>query len=129
MLQSRFQSYVLGLVLFTASVMVSGCSGKTMTVRFKVNTEPEGAHVVYQMVGPELNEQAEWIYLGSTPIRGIRQIDEDQITEATKITMKAMRAGYYDQIIEWNGKGFWEEAEKSGVIFWTPKLIPQPNNQ
>jgi hypothetical protein len=118
---------VVFILAFT--LMASGCSSKTVSVRFKVNTEPEGAHVVYQLAGAEDNRQDEWIYLGHTPLRGVRQLNEDHITSATKVTLKAMRAGYYDQIIEWDGEGFWAEAEEKGVIFWTPKLIANPADQ
>ena len=37
-----------------------------------------------------------------------------------------MHAGYYDQIREWDGETFWDEAVEREVVFWTPKLIPHP---
>ena len=117
-----------GLVLatFLLTATVAGCSSKTQTVQFKINSEPEGSHVVLNVSGPELPNSADWIYLGHTPIRGVRQIEEDKVSKANKITLKVMHAGYYDQIREWDGDAFWNEAVERGVIFWTPKLIPHP---
>ena len=104
-----------------------GCSAKTQTVQFKINSEPEGSHVVMNVSGPDRQNSGEWIYLGHTPIRGVRQINEDE-AENVKITLKVMHAGYYDQVREWDGEAFWKEAVEKGVIFWTPELIPQAGN-
>ncbi len=116
------------LVLFLAAVVVSGCSSKVQTVQFKINSEPEGSHVVLNVSGPERPNSADWIYLGHTPIRGVRQLTEDE-AEETKITLKVMHAGYYDQVREWDGESFWNEAVERGVIFWTPELIPHPDTE
>ena len=119
----------LMLVSLLLAVTVTGCSSKVQTVQFKINSEPEGSHVVLNVSGPEIPNSADWIYLGHTPIRGVRQISEDKVAEANKITLKVMHAGYYDQIREWDGEAFWNEAVERGVIFWTPSLIPHPNSQ
>lgn len=118
-----------GLVLTSLllTVFLNGCSSKVQTVQFKINSEPEGSHVAYRVSGPEAVNPEEWIYLGHTPIRGVRQISEDEVEDA-KITLKVMHAGYYDQIRDWDGETFWNEAVERGVIFWTPELIPHPNN-
>jgi hypothetical protein len=121
----------VGLLLASLllTVAVTGCSSKVQTVQFKINSEPEGSHVVLNVSGPKLPNSADWIYLGHTPIRGVRQISEDKVAEANKITLKVMHAGYYDQIREWDGEAFWNEAVERGVIFWTPELIPHPNTE
>jgi hypothetical protein len=120
-----------GLVLasFLLAVAVTGCSSKVHTVQFKINSEPEGSHVVLNVSGPKLPNSADWIYLGHTPIRGVRQINKDKVAKANKITLKVMHAGYYDQIREWDGEAFWNEAVERGVIFWTPELILHPNSE
>ncbi|MCK5517095.1 MAG: hypothetical protein KAI39_09500 [Desulfobulbaceae bacterium] len=117
--------YLLMTALFLA-VATTGCSSKTQTVQFKINSQPEGSHVVFNMSGSKLDNSADWLYLGHTPIRGVRQIQENKIVDASKIALKVMHAGYYDQIREWDGPTFWEEAIEKGVVFWTPKLIQQP---
>ena len=116
------------LVAFLLTVFVTGCASNVQTVQFKINSEPEGSHVVLNVSGPERQNSPDWIYLGHTPIRGVRQLDEDDATDV-KITLKVMHAGYYDQIREWDGEAFWNEAVERGVIFWTPSLIPHPNSQ
>ena len=125
---NRLQQEGLVLVALLLAFSVTGCSSKIQTVQFKINSEPEGSHVVLNVSGPELPNSAEWIYLGHTPIRGVRQISEDKVAEANKVTLKVMHAGYYDQTREWDGESFWNEAVERGVIFWTPELIPHPNN-
>ena len=112
----------LGVVV--SMLVVSGCSSKTATVRFKVNSEPEGSHVLYQASGKDLPCGGQWIYLGNTPLRGVHQFSEKQLENTGKITMKVMHEGYLDQTREWDGPSFWEEVEGRGVIFWTPELIP-----
>ena len=34
-------------------LVLAGCGDKTAAVRFKVNSEPEGAYVLYQLSGTE----------------------------------------------------------------------------
>ena len=118
----------LMLTFFLLAVAVTGCSSKVQTVQFKINSEPEGSHVVLNVSGPERPNSADWIYLGHTPIRGVRQLNENDAAGA-KITLKVMHAGYYDQVREWDGEAFWNEAVERGVIFWTPELIPHPNTE
>jgi len=128
MLQTRKRLYFgSGLVvLFSAVLLVlSGCSSPTKTVRMKIHSEPEGAYIIYKVSGSEMPCAGKWIYLGNTPYRGVHQFNEDELEEAGKITLKVMRPGYLDQIMEWDGPGFWEEVESKGVIFWTPELIPE----
>ncbi len=112
--------------LLALLALVSGCSSSVRTVRFKVNSEPEGAHVVYRVLGEDIPCQGQWIYLGNTPLRSVRQFSDEQLEKVGKITLKVMRRGYYDQVREWDGPSFLEEAEGRGVIFWTPELVPQP---
>ena len=104
-------------------LVFSGCSPTSRSVRCKINSEPEGSHVVYKVEGKNSPCGGEWIYLGDTPLRGIRQFDEDQIESAEKIILKVFRSGYHDQVMEWDGRQFWDEVEGKGVIFWTPELI------
>lgn len=110
------------------AVSLTGCASDVQTVNFKINSEPEGSHVVLNISGPDRKNSSDWIYLGHTPIRVARQLKEDEVSHV-KITLKVMHAGYYDQVREWDGEAFWNEAVERGVLFWTPELIPHPNNQ
>ncbi len=118
----------LSVIFFLLALLVlsTACSPTVRTVRFKVNSEPEGAHVVYRVLGDDVPCQGQWIYLGNTPLRSVRQFSDDQLEHIGRITLKVMRRGYYDQVREWDGPSFLEEAEGKGVIFWTPELVPQP---
>ncbi|RUM35748.1 MAG: hypothetical protein DSY50_04095 [Desulfobulbus sp.] len=109
-------------------VGINGCSSDIQTVQFKINSEPEGSHVALKVSGPNRPRSSEWIYLGHTPIRIVRQFVEDDVPGA-KITLKVMHAGYYDQVREWDGEVFLNEAVKGGVLFWTPELVPHPTDQ
>lgn len=112
-------------ILVIALVFLSGCSD-TKTINFKINSVPKGAHVLYQVVGEDVPCQGEWIYLGNTPVQGVRQFDEDLLEDAEKITLKIIHRGYHEQIKEWDGTGFWNEIEERDVIFWAPELIHSP---
>ena len=92
------------LLLLILAALLAGCSSK-QSVQFKINSEPEGAHVVYRVSGVDGPTRGEWIYLGHTPIRVVRQLDEETVTDADTITLKVMRAGYFDQVREvgWRG--------------------------
>lgn len=128
-IRTAYSSLVKAVLVMASALVfttVTGCSSK-MNVQFKINSEPEGSHVVMNINGPELANSNEWIYLGHTPIRGVRQISEENV-ENVKVTLKVMHTGYYDQVREWDGESFWNEAVERGVIFWTPELIPQPSN-
>jgi len=120
--------FVWGIGLFLTLAFLAGCSNKK-TVSFKINSVPKGAHVLYQVVGEDIPCQGQWIYLGNTPVQGVRQFDEDQLEDAEKITLKIMHRGYHDQTKEWDGSGFWKEVEERDVIFWAPELIPSPKEQ
>ncbi|MDX9835699.1 MAG: hypothetical protein RBT36_10895 [Desulfobulbus sp.] len=103
---------------------LSGCGNKTTAVRFKVNSEPEGAYVLYQMSGPDVPCAGEWIYFGNTPLQGIHQFTSKQLKGSDRISLKVMQPGYMDQKKDWAGVAFYDEAMKNGVIYWTPEMIP-----
>ncbi len=105
-------------------LLLVGCGNKTATVRFKVNSEPEGAYVVYQLSGKHVPCAGEWIYIGNTPLQGVHQFSEEQLENSDRITLKVMQPGYIDQKKDWDGPSFLEEAEEKGIIYWTPEMIP-----
>ena len=115
--------FVSAICLFVILLMVSACADKK-SVRFKVNSIPKGAHVLYKVEGGESSCQGHWLYLGNTPWQGVRQLTEDEVEDAEKITLKVLHNGYHEQVKEWDGVGFWEEVEERDVIFWAPELIP-----
>ena len=125
-MRSRCRANTIGsFVLVAASIFfLSGCGDKTASVRFKVNSEPEGAYVVYQMSGTKTPCAGEWIFLGNTPLQGVHQFSKEQLENSDKITLKVMQPGYVEQKKDWDGSSFYEEAQEKGVIYWTPEMIP-----
>ena len=103
---------------------LTGCGDKTAAVRFKVNSEPEGAYVLYQLSGTEAPCAGEGIYLGNTPLQGIHQFTREQLRNSDRISLRVMQPGYMDQKKDWGGEAFYEEAREKGVIYWTPEMIP-----
>ncbi len=119
--------FLLSGCLLAILLMLSGCADKK-TVRFKIDSVPKGAHVLYQVTGGESPCQGQWLYLGSTPLQGVRQFSEREVVGADKITLKIINNGYHDQVKEWDGAGFWQEIEERDVLFWAPELIPSPKD-
>ncbi|MCI5147471.1 MAG: hypothetical protein D3923_18550 [Candidatus Electrothrix sp. AR3] len=117
---------MLFAILPVLLIALTGCGPTIRNMPFKVNSQPEGAHVVFNMSRPLSQAPEDWIYLGNTPLRSVRLLNEKEVEDAGKVTLKVMHAGYYDQVKEWDGQTFWAEAENTGFIFWAPKLIPQP---
>lgn len=122
-----FSRFLLTGCLLASMLIVTGCADKK-TVRFKIDSVPKGSHVLYQVSGGESPCQGQWIYLGSTPLQGVRQLSENEVEDADKITIKVFHNGYHDQTKEWDGAGFWQVVEERDVIFWAPELIPNPKD-
>jgi hypothetical protein len=112
----RCSRNILWPILMLLVVSVTACS-TTNRLTLKVHTEPEGAHIVYQL------DRSSWIYLGVTPLETIEVFDDSQIEGEHSFTLKAMRYGYLDQTKEWTGEKLLLENEEQGMIFWTPRLI------
>ena len=124
--KSRFLSISRNRVsLFTllfGLAMLSSCAD-SKSVRFKINSVPKGAHVLYQVEGGDMPCQGKWVYLGNTPLQGVQQFNEGQLADADKITLRILHNGYHEQAREWDGESFWQEIEEKNVIFWTPELV------
>lgn len=120
----RGRRWVSFLVVALALFMLSACGSRVVPVRFKVNSEPEGAYVLYQVQGAEIDCSGKWIYLGSTPLQGVYQFDRKQLQGGEKVSLRVMQQGYMDQTKEWTGATFYEESKDKGLIFWTPEMIP-----
>ncbi|NLZ17327.1 MAG: hypothetical protein GX087_06295 [Desulfobulbaceae bacterium] len=118
------QRYLSFLIAVLVMLMLSACGSRVAPVRFKVNSEPEGAYVLYQVQGTEIECAGKWVYLGNTPLQGMYQFDRKLLRNSDKISLRVMQQGYMDQTKEWTGASFYEESKGKGVIFWTPEMIP-----
>ncbi|NQS71116.1 MAG: hypothetical protein HQQ73_02980 [Desulfobulbaceae bacterium] len=117
----RYVPFLVALVIMT---LLSACGSRVVSVRFKVNSAPEGAYVLYQIQATGAECAGKWIYIGNTPLQGMYQFNRDQLRKNDKIALRVMQQGYMDQTKEWVGSSFYEEAKGKGVIFWTPDMIP-----
>ncbi|PIE57209.1 MAG: hypothetical protein CSA34_00070 [Desulfobulbus propionicus] len=111
-----------------ALLLLGGCSSM-VSVPYKINAEPEGSYLLMQVTGDDEEVPCvnEWVYLGQTPVQGIRQFDSSVLKKIDKVTLKVMHDGFVGQIREWDGEGFWREAEGKGAIYWTPELVETGN--
>lgn len=120
----RGRWWVSFFALALSLCLLSACGSRVVPVRFKVNSEPEGAYVLYQVQGTEIDCSGKWIYLGSTPLQGVYQFDRKQLQGGEKVVLRVMQQGYMDQTREWTGSSFYEESKDKGLIFWTPEMVP-----
>ncbi len=113
-------------LLLSLCLLTSACA-VNRAVSFKINTEPEGATVIYRLnsTKPGKCNTNDWVYLGSTPLEVVRHISTDALTEKNTVSLKVLRPGYTDQVKEWDAETFWEVLSKEKRIFWAPQMVPQ----
>ena len=70
-MKNRISSVCCMAILIAALAVLSGCANKK-TVNFKINSVPKGAYVLYQVVGKDISCQGQWIFIGNTPLQGVR---------------------------------------------------------
>ncbi len=110
------------LLMVGALLLSVGCAS-TRTLRMKVGSEPNGSHVAFQLNKKE-SGNADWIYLGTTPVDAVRTVDLGELKAAPSVKLKVMRSGYKDRVKEWTGAGFWREYKEKDGVFWAPRLVP-----
>lgn len=118
----KFTGLLLKAGTLLSCLMLTSCAS-TQSMNMKIHTEPEGSHIVYRVVQDEVEQDAQWIYLGVTPYQGLTLMDSKAFSEDDTITFKVMRHGYLDQVKEWNGEQFMEEYDREGRLFWAPRLV------
>ncbi len=114
-MKKRKTASYTALLLLTPFLLLAGCASN-YPARFKIHTDPEGAHVIYR------EGASEWIYLGSTPLEVTRSIHKD-LPDDAPIALRAMRNGYLDQTKKWRNEQLEEEMDEKQLILWTPRLI------
>ncbi len=113
------------LAVVTAAVVMAGCA-TTRIVPFTVQSDPLGAHVLYQVQTPVDDNVStnEWIYLGLTPVDIRREVGKTQLRKADAFVLRVLKEGYLDQQKSWSGKDLLEQVESKGSVFWNPRLVP-----
>jgi hypothetical protein len=108
-----------GLMAVLGGLVLSGCAS-TRDVPITVQSEPLGAHVLYQVRGVGTGD---WVYLGTTPVEVNRQISKRNLRNADAFVLRLVSEGYNDQTREWSGAALELEVEDKGRVFWNPRLI------
>jgi len=108
--------------LAAALAIASGCASTT-TIPMKVQSDPLGAYVMMKHKGTGSTE-ADWIYLGNTPLTTQRRFHKDDLTHSQVVVLRLMKEGYLEQTKEWHGEELREVEDGYGQLFWNPKLVP-----
>ena len=68
------------------------------------------------------NENSDWIFLGPTPV-----ITNKKVTfkDATSVSLKVIRPGFYEQVKTWSVKDFLKEHRQNDKIQWVPNMVKQ----
>lgn len=106
-------------------LVLSGCASTVNTVPWKIQSDPLGAYVLYQVQRDKADEQnSDWIYLGITPLDIRRTVLSTDLKRADAFVIRVMKDGYLDQKKAWTGEQIVKEAKSKGAVFWNPRLIP-----
>ena len=117
----NFKSFLLGVVLLS----LTGCATQYKTVPLRVQSDPLGAYVLFQVQADAKDERSyDWIYLGTTPLDTRRTVTETDLENADAFVVRVMKEGYLDQQKSWTGEQMVNEARSKGVVYWKPRMVP-----
>jgi hypothetical protein len=112
-------------VALAAALVLGGCA-TTSIVPFTVQSDPLGAHVLYQVQTQVEGGNAanDWIHLGLTPVDVRREVGRAQIKSADAFVLRVMKDGYLDQQKSFSGEELIDQVDSKGRVFWNPRLVP-----
>ncbi|MEJ2178219.1 MAG: hypothetical protein P8Y12_09805, partial [Gammaproteobacteria bacterium] len=98
-------------------VILTGCASSVKTVPFKIQSDPLGAFVLYQIQAVQYDDRNyDWIYLGNTPLDIRRTVASSDLKRADAFVIRVMKEGYLDQQKAWTGEQIVKEAKKKGAV-------------
>ncbi|MEM7193677.1 MAG: hypothetical protein AAF402_01920 [Pseudomonadota bacterium] len=113
------------LVVSIVFMIVTGCaSSGVTTVPMKIQSDPLGAYVMFQVQGGDQSASYDWIFLGNTPVDVRKSIDESDWDHADAFVLRVMKEGYLEQQKSFTARDFYREVQEKDTVFWNPKLIP-----
>lgn len=118
MLKNRFLRTTLVISLVA---LLSACGANKRDIAMKVHSDPQGAYALMQVKHKD-SDQADWIFLGPTPIDTNRTM---AVGELSSVSFKVMRPGFFEQTKTWSGKEFLQEYKDRKEIVWIPNLVKQ----
>ncbi len=114
---------LLGVTAF--ALLMAGCGTAVKTVPFKVQSDPLGAYVMFQVQSDAEDERSyDWIFLGNTPVDTRRTISKKELKRADFFMVKVIKEGFLDQQKAWTGEQLVKESKSKGAVFWNPRLVP-----
>lgn len=100
--------------------LVVGCAS-SQSIPLTINTDPLGAYVLLQVQQQKSEVEADWIFLGNTPV----DITRDLILGDTEqVKIRVVKEGYFDQTRQWQTKQLKKEVKQQQRLFWNPRLVP-----
>ncbi len=112
------------LLLVIVATTMAGCAS-TNIVPFTVQSDPLGAHVMYQVQSKVKGSAGttDWIYMGLTPVDIRREIGKTQLRKADAFVFRVIKDGYLEQQKSWSGDELKKQIEAKGRVFWNPRLV------
>lgn len=108
-------------ILTSLLILLTACGSGKKNFSMNVLSDPLGAYALMQITYKE-NENADWIFLGPTPIDIQKQVQWDA---AQTVSLKVLKDGFYEQVKTWKAKDFLKEHKANNGITWVPNLVQQ----
>lgn len=113
--------HLLLLTILATVILSSACSSAAKVIPLKVYSEPAGAYVIYQVSSPD--GDVPWVYLGTTPLESALTVESDMAKNASKLSVRVMKEGYFDLKKEWNADKLKKESKQRKMLFWNANMI------
>ncbi|MFT4629410.1 MAG: hypothetical protein ACI9WC_002020 [Arenicella sp.] len=109
------------IAVIAACLLISACGSAKKNVSLKVQSDPLGAYALMQ-IKYKGDENTDWRFLGATPVIANKEI---LTSDATEVSIRVIRPGYYDQTKTWFVKDFLREYADNKQIVWVPRLVKE----
>lgn len=109
------------VALVLATTLFAGCA-TSKNIPMMVNSDPLGAQVLFQVKGEEV-KQADWVYLGNTPLNIQRVISKAYLNDEHTVVIRVMKEGFIDQTKEFSGSNVNDVASDGERLFWNSVMI------
>lgn len=109
------------IVVLSIALLTSACGSNKRDIAMKLHSDPLGAYALMQ-VKYEGDDNPDWIFLGPTPIVTNKEIS---FKNASSVSLKVIRPGFYEQVKTWSAKDFMKEYKQNKTIAWIPNMVKQ----
>ena len=106
-------------IIIAICIAVVGCGSTKKQVPISVLSDPLGAYALIQ-VEYKKQDNSDWVFLGPTPVTLNRTI---KLEGATRISIRVIKDGFYDQTKSWEAKKFLREYKNNNKVIWSPSLV------